>query len=107
MRRIKRDDQVMIITGKDKGKAGRVLRIMKGGERVIVEKLNLVKRHSKPSQQNPQGGIVEKEAAVHISNVMLLTRENQPVRVRYAMKEVDGVQKKVRVAAQTNEAIDE
>jgi large subunit ribosomal protein L24 len=107
MQRIKRDDQVMVITGKDKGKAGRVLRVMSGGERVIVEKLNLVKRHSKPSQQNPQGGIVEKEAALHMSNVMLLTRENQPVRVGYAMKEIDGVQKKVRMAAQTNEAIDE
>ena len=55
MRRIRRDDQVMVITGKDKGKAGRVLRVIKGGERIVVEKLNIVKRHTKPTQQNPQG----------------------------------------------------
>ena len=107
MRRIRRDDQVMVITGKDKGKAGRVLRVIKGGERIVVEKLNIVKRHTKPTQQNPQGGIVEKEAAIHVSNVMVLTRDNQTARVSYEVKDVDGTQKKVRVSRRTNEAIDE
>ena len=106
MASIKRDDTVMVIAGKEKGKVGRILRIEKGGKRVFVEKLNMLKRHSRPTQQNPQGGIIEKEGPINISNVMLLTSDNRPVRVRYEFKEVDGGQTKVRVAAQTGDASD-
>jgi large subunit ribosomal protein L24 len=106
MARIKRDDTVMVIAGKEKGKVGRILRIEKGAKRVFVEKLNMVKRHSRPTQQNPQGGIIEKEGPINISNVMLLTSDNRPVRVRYEFKEVDGKTTKVRIAAQSGDAIE-
>jgi large subunit ribosomal protein L24 len=106
MARIKRDDKVLVIAGKDKGKKGRVLRLAKGGERAFVEKLNMVKRHSRPSQQNPQGGIIDKEASIHISNLMLLTKNDQAVRVRYEFRDVDGKSTKVRIAAQTGDALD-
>jgi len=106
MPRIKRDDQVMVIAGKEKGKVGKVLKVVKSGQRVLVEKLNMVKRHTRPTQQYPQGGIVEKEASIHISNLMLLTDDNQAVRIRYEYKEVDGKRQKVRVAAQTGAQLD-
>ncbi len=106
MPRIKRDDTVMVITGKDAGRVGRVLRIAKGGERVVVEKLNMAKRHQRPTQANPQGGIIDKEMGMHISNVMLLTKENQPVRVGYETRDVDGKTSKIRVAKQTGEPIE-
>ena len=66
---IKKDDKVKIIAGRDKGKIGKVLKVdrKKGG--LLIEKINIVKRHSKPTQQNRQGGIVEKEAPIHVSNV--------------------------------------
>ena len=106
MPRIRRDDQVMVITGKDAGKVGRVTRVVKGGEKVVVEKLNMVRRHTRPTQDNPQGGIVDKEMPIHISNVMLLTKDNRPVRVRYQVSETDGKRTKTRVAAQSGETIE-
>ncbi len=106
MARLKQEDNVMVIAGKEKGKIGRILKLVDGGERVLVEKLNMVKRHTRPTQQHPQGGIIEKEAPIHASNVMLLTSDNQPVRVRYEYKTVDGKRTKVRVAAQTGDSID-
>jgi large subunit ribosomal protein L24 len=69
MAHVRRGDLVVVTKGKDKGKKGKVLRIV--GDRVIVEKVMMVKRHTKPTQKNPQGGIVEKEGTVHISNVLL------------------------------------
>ena len=69
MAHVRRGDLVVVTKGKDKGKRGKVLRVI--GDRVIVEKVMMVKRHSKPTQKNPQGGIVEKEGTVHISNVAL------------------------------------
>jgi large subunit ribosomal protein L24 len=70
--KMKRGDLVEVIAGKDKGKQGKVLAILTGQSRIFVEGANRVKRHTKPSQTNPQGGILEKEAAIHISNVMLV-----------------------------------
>ena len=70
--RIKKGDYVQVITGKEKGRRGKVIRVDPKRGRVWVEKLNLVRRHERPSQRNPQGGIVEKEAPIHISNVMLV-----------------------------------
>lgn len=69
--RICKDDQVQIISGKDKGKIGKVLRVDLKMGRLVVEKVNVVKRHTKPTQKSPQGGIVEKEKSIHYSNAML------------------------------------
>lgn len=70
--KLKKDDQVMVVAGKEKGKTGRIVRVLTDKATVIVEKLNIVKRHTKPTQSNKQGGIVEKENPMAISNVMLL-----------------------------------
>ena len=69
---IRKDDMVKIITGKDRGKTGRVIKVFPKKDRLIVEGLNLVKKHQRPTQENQQGGIIEKEASIHRSNVMLL-----------------------------------
>ncbi len=69
---VRKDDQVQVIAGKEKGKTAKVLRVYSKTGRVVLEKLNMVKRHVKPSSQNPQGGILEKELPIHISNVLLV-----------------------------------
>jgi large subunit ribosomal protein L24 len=92
---VKKGDKVQVISGKDKGKQGVILAAFPKENRVLVEGVNVVKKHSKPSQANPQGGIVSMEAPIHVSNVMPLDpKTGVPTRVGY--KEVDG--KKVRVA---------
>jgi large subunit ribosomal protein L24 len=100
MARIKQSDTVQIIAGKDKGKTGKVLRVVNGGERIIVEKANLVKRHQRPSQAHPQGGIIEKEAPLHASNVMLVGADGTPGRVGY---KIDG-DAKTRINPKTGNA---
>ena len=103
--KIKKDDKVMVIAGKEKGKIGTVLKVDREKLRVVVEKVNMVKRHTKPSQNAPQGGIVEKEAPLHISNVMLICSKcAQPTRVGKRVLE-DG--RKVRFCKKCNEIIDE
>lgn len=100
---VKKGDKVQVITGKDKGKQGTVLVAMPKENRVIVEGVNFIKKHSKPSQMNPQGGIITKEAAIHVSNVMLLDpKSGEPTRV--GTKLVDG--KKVRYAKKSGELLD-
>jgi large subunit ribosomal protein L24 len=80
---IKVNDTVAVIAGKEKGKRGRVLKVLPGAEKVIVEKVNFIKRHTKPSQKQRQGGIVEKEGPLHISNVQVYCRKcNRPARLR-------------------------
>ncbi|HEX9777337.1 MAG TPA: 50S ribosomal protein L24 [Geopsychrobacteraceae bacterium] len=69
---VKKNDMVKIIAGKEKGKTGKVLRVFPAKGRVVVESLNIIKRHTRPTQHHPDGGIVEKEAALSISNVMLI-----------------------------------
>jgi large subunit ribosomal protein L24 len=101
---VKKDDNVIVITGKDKGKKGRIIAAYPRLNKVLVEGINIVKRHSKPSQQNPQGGIIEKEAPIHVSNVMLIDpKSNKPTRIGY--KVLDNG-KKVRVAKRSGEVID-
>jgi len=101
---IKKDDKVRIITGKEKGKMGKVLRVLRGKERVIVENMNFVKRHTKPGGQTRQGGIIEKEASIHWSNVMLVCNKCiNPVRIKMQRLE-DG--KMVRVCRKCGEVID-
>lgn len=99
---VKTGDKVKVLAGKDKGKEGVIIKAFPKKDRVIVEGVNVVKKHTKPSNTNPSGGIVEKEAPIHVSNVMLIDPStNQPTRVGY--KVVDG--KKVRVSKKTGEII--
>ena len=99
MNKIKKGDTVKVITGKDKGKEGKVLSVKNG--KVLVEGVNTVTKHSKPSQSNPQGGIIHQEAAIDVSNVMLVV-DGKVTRVGFEVK--DG--KKVSVAKATGKAID-
>ena len=100
---VKKGDKVKVITGKDKNKEGVVLAALPKKDKVIVEGVNIVKKHQKPSQTAPQGGIVEMEAPIHVSNVMVVDPSNgEATRVGY--KEVDG--KKVRVSKKTGEVLD-
>lgn len=101
MRRIKKDDMVRIITGKDKGKEGKVLSFDPKTNKVVVEGCNMVTKHQKPSQANLQGGLLKKEAALDASNVMLVV-DGQVTRVGFKVE--DG--KKVRVAKKTGKVID-
>ena len=100
---IKTGDKVRVIAGKDKGKEGNVKQIFAAQNRVIVEGINMVKKHQKPSNANPNGCVIETEAAINASNVMLIDPStNEPTRVGY--KFVDG--KKVRVAKKSGKTID-
>jgi len=100
---VKKGDKVAVISGKDKGKTGVILEAYPKNNRVLVEGVNIVKKHAKPSQDNPQGGIISQEAPIHVSNVMPLDpKTGEPTRVGY--KEVDG--KKVRVAKKSGEVLD-
>ncbi|MCB5230480.1 MAG: 50S ribosomal protein L24 [Candidatus Cloacimonas sp.] len=81
---VKKGDTVVVITGPDKGKKGKVLKSFPSKQRVIVEKVNFIKKHTKPTQQNQQGGIIEKEAPIHVSNVMLMnTKIGKPTKAVY------------------------
>jgi large subunit ribosomal protein L24 len=101
---VKKDDKVFVITGKDKGKTGRVLEAYPRENRVLVEGVNMIKKHQKPNQENPQGGIISKEAPIHVSNVMLIDpKSGKPTRVGYKTLE-NG--KKVRIAKKSGEVID-
>ena len=100
---VKKDDTVIVITGKDKGKKGRVLEAYPRLNRVLVEGVNMVKKHARPSQANPQGGILNQEASIHVSNVMLIDpKSGKPTRIGY---KADG-DKKVRIAKRSGEVID-
>ena len=101
--KIKKGDRVVVTTGRDKGKSGEVLAVLRDRNRVLVQGINLVKRHQKPSQ-TAQGGIIEKEASVHISNVSHIDQKtDQPTRVGYRLLD-DG--RKVRFAKGSGEVID-
>ncbi|QNI38660.1 50S ribosomal protein L24 [Edaphobacter sp. 4G125] len=102
--KIKRNDTVEVIAGKDKGKRGRVLRVIADKQRVLVEHVGMIKKHLKPNpQRNIQGGIAEQEAPIHISNVMLVDGEGNKTRVA---SRVEG-DKKVRVSKVSGNAIPE
>ena len=98
--KIKTGDTVTVIAGDHKGSEGKVLQIIKDTNRAVVEGVNLVSKHTKPSAQNPQGGIVKKEASIHISN-LALTEGGEAVRVGYR---VEG-DKKVRFSKKSEKAI--
>ena len=99
--KIKKGDTVQIITGNDTGKTGRIIKVFLNKERVVIEGVNMVKKHARPTQDNPQGGIIEKEASIHISNVMIII-SGKPTRVGYKTL-ADG--RKVKFARTTGEVI--
>lgn len=102
--RIKKDDKVKVVSGKEKGKMGKVLKVLRDRNRLVIENVNFVKRHTRPGGQTRQGGIVEKEAPIHWSNVMLVCNKCiNPVRIKMQRLE-DG--KTVRVCRKCGELID-
>lgn len=102
--KIKQGDKVVVIAGKDKDKSGRVLKVFRKESRVLIEGVNIVKRHTKPNQLNPEGGIIEKEAPLHISNVAIADpKTGAATRVGYKFLE-DGT--KVRYAKKSGEVLD-
>ncbi|BAV92416.1 50S ribosomal protein L24 [Candidatus Desulfovibrio trichonymphae] len=108
MYRIRKDDKVMVITGKDAGKIGRVLKILRKKDRVLVEKANMVKRHTRPNPYARQpGGIVKKEMPIHVSNVMVVCSVcGKATRVGYRQIEAAAGQKKVRFCKKCNEVME-
>lgn len=104
---LRKDDRVEVIAGKEKGKTGKVLRVYPKSGRVLVEKVNLVKRHVRPTQQNPQGGILEKELPLHLSNVLLFCPKcNRGVRHGKKMTTGKNNQKKIRVCKKCDSSLE-
>ena len=99
--KIKKGDRVVVLTGKDKGRQGAVLKVLPKEQRVLVAGLNMVQRHTRPSQLDPQGGIKHKEASLHLSNVAIVDSNGKPTRVGF---KIEG-DKKVRIAKTTGEVI--
>jgi large subunit ribosomal protein L24 len=99
--KIRKGDRVVVLTGKDKGREGSVVKVWPKEARVLVSGLNMVQRHTRPSQGDPQGGIKNKEAPLHVSNVAVVDSKGKPTRVGFRM---DG-DKKVRFAKTTGEVI--
>ena len=103
MLRIRKDDVVYVISGKDKGKTGKVIHIYAQEQKALVEHVNVIKKSARKSQQNPQGGFIEREAPIHISNVMLIDKKtNRPARFGASLLK-DG--EKMRVSKKTKEVI--
>jgi large subunit ribosomal protein L24 len=100
--KIKKGDRVIVLTGRDKGKQGKVSKVLVKEQRVLVDGLNMVQRHTKPSQGDPQGGVKHKEAPLHISNVAFVDANGKGTRVGFRLEG----EKKVRFAKSTGEAID-
>ena len=101
---IRKNDNVEVIAGKEKGRRGKILKVFPKTQRVMVEKLNLAKKHSRPTQESPQGGIVKKELSLDLSNVMLICNKcDEPRRIGYKMI---GEGSKVRVCRKCGETIE-
>ena len=106
--KIRKSDNVIIISVNDKGKTGKVLKVFPKVSRVIGEGINLRKRHTKPSQRNPQGGILEKESPIHVSNVMLIdSKTNEPTRLgaQIILDEKTGKKKRARISRASGEMV--
>jgi large subunit ribosomal protein L24 len=105
--RIRKDDTVIVLAGKDKGRSGKVLMVMPKDERVVVEGVNMVKRHQKPDIAHPQGGVVSKEAPIHLSNVAVRDpKTGKPTRVGFKVTGEGAQRRKVRVAKGSGVEID-
>ncbi|MCX7875912.1 MAG: 50S ribosomal protein L24 [Melioribacteraceae bacterium] len=106
--KIKKNDNVIVISGNYKGKTGKVLKVFRDEERVIVEGVNIRKRHTKPTQKNPQGGITEKEAPIHVSNVMILdpkTGKGTRIGKKIILDDKTGKRKSVRISKSSGEML--
>ncbi len=106
--KIKKNDNVVIISGNDRGKTGKVLKVFPSISKVIVEGINIRKRHTKPTQKNPQGGILEKELPIHVSNVMLLdpkTNEGTRLGAQIILDDKTGKKKRARISRKTGEMV--
>ena len=106
--KIRKNDNVMVIAGNDTGKTGKVLKVFPKESRVIIEGINLRKRHTKPNQKNPQGGIIENEAPINLSNVMILDpKTNEPTRMgaQIILDEKTGKKKRARISRASGEMI--
>lgn len=106
--KIKKNDSVIVISGNSKGKTGKVLKVFPVLNKVIIEGVNLHKRHTKPNQKNPQGGIIEKEAPIHVSNVMLLDpKTNEPTKIgsKIIIDDKKRKKKSVRISKASGEMI--
>ena len=104
--KIHKNDTVKVIAGNARGKTGKVLKVFPEKERIIVEGVNIIKRHARPNQKNPQGGIVQREGTIHVSNVMLLDpKTNEVTRVgsKVIKDETTGKKKRMRLARTTGE----
>ena len=104
--KIRKEDQVVVISGNARGKRGKVLKVFPERNRVIVEGVNIIKRHTRPNQKNPQGGIVQREAPIHLSNVMLIDpKTNEPTRVgtKIIKDPTTGRKTRMRVSRATDE----
>ncbi len=102
-RHVKKGDMVMVIAGDDKGKKGRIVEVVTSSERAFVEGINIISRHTKPNAQNQKGGIIKKEAPVHISNLKLVDKAGNATRTGRKMNDAG---KLVRVSKKTGELID-
>lgn len=105
--KVRKGDEVMVIAGNDKGKQGKVLKVFPAEDRIIVEGVRFIKRHTRPNQQLPQGGIVEREGKIHMSNVMVIDpKSGKPTRIGHSVVEADGGKtKRVRVAKVSGETL--
>ncbi len=105
--RIRKDDMVMVIAGRDKGKTGRVLHVDRVKQRALVEGVNIVKVHTRPNPAKQiKGGIAERESPIHISNLMLVASDGKPTRVGYRVETVGGRTRRIRIAKRTGEPLE-
>ncbi|MFT3726572.1 MAG: 50S ribosomal protein L24 [Terricaulis sp.] len=105
--RIRKDDTVIVLAGKDKGRSGKVLKVLTKEDRVVVEGVNMIKRHTKPDMANPNGGVISKEAAIHVSNVALRDpKTGKPTRVGFKTVGEGTSARKVRIAKGSGVQID-
>ncbi|MBI4535523.1 MAG: 50S ribosomal protein L24 [Ignavibacteriae bacterium] len=104
--KIRKNDTVLVIAGNARGKTGKVLKVYPDRHRIIIEGVNIMKRHTRPSQKNPQGGIVQRESTIHVSNVMVVdpkTNEATRVGMKVVKDDSTGKKKRMRVAKSTGE----
>ncbi len=107
MTKLRKNDKVKVISGNNKGKEGKILKIFRSDDKIIVEGVNMIKRHTKPNQKNPQGGITQKEAPIQVSNVMLIDpKAGEPTRLGVKIiEEGEGKKKRMRYGKKSGEII--
>lgn len=102
---VRKGDMVLVLSGNDRGKKGKVLKVFPERNRVVIEGVAFMKRHTKPSQKAPQGGIMERERTIHASNVMVIDSKSQPTRIGYRTLLVDGKKERIRYSKKSGETL--